>query len=75
MKVKYVVINYHGDDTMIIFPGYIQHATMAKIGCVIISAGFVNMKTKACYGESVSLKVKSDPELDNILLEEFFNQE
>jgi len=30
----------------------------------VVSAGFVNMQTGDCYGESISLGVKSNPEYD-----------
>ena len=68
-KQKYIIIK-HGD--IIIFPGSINHSDFREFSP--ISAGFisfgVNQKgnpTCECYGESVSLGLKSDPEKDTII--------
>ncbi len=67
MKTKYVVIKDTICPALIIFPEYILHSIFNSIG-KITSAGFVNLKTKSCYGESISLKLKSNPKRDNNLL-------
>lgn len=67
MKTKYVVIKSTICPALIVFPEYIFHSIFNSMG-KIISAGYVNLKTKCCYGESISLNLKSNPEEDNILL-------
>ncbi len=66
MHPKYVVIE-RSPPALLIFPEWIRHNELRSIG-KIISAGFVNMKTKCCYGDSISLDLKSHPETDNDLL-------
>lgn len=58
----------------------IEHKDVAR-GLKITSAGFCNVwlqgdewKAK-CYGESISLGMKSDPETDTMLLEMVLNSE
>ncbi len=69
MKTKYVVIKNTICPALIIFPEYVLHSIFNSLGMgKIISAGYVNLKTKCCYGESFSLKLKSNPKEDNILL-------
>lgn len=70
MKAKYVVIKGTICPALIIFPEYVLHSIFNKMGMgKIISAGYVNLKTKCCYGESVSLNLKSNPKEDNMLLQ------
>ncbi len=69
MKTKYVVIKNIICPALIIFPEYVLHSIFNSLGMgKITSAGFVNLKTKCCYGESESLKLKSNPKEDNNLL-------
>ncbi len=67
------------DIPMIIFPASINHSTIArKIGYKPISAGFLNMKKEKCFGESISLNIKSNPEIDTklfkIQFQNFFHE-
>lgn len=63
-----------GDDVIVIFSEQISHDIMAScFSDEIVSAGFVKLDNdvksgNVCYGESVSLKLKSIPEEDNVLL-------
>ena len=66
-------------ESLILFPCSISHGKMytmvksAYPGIKIVSAGFINLEIKHCYGKSTSLNLKSD-ETDSILLEiQFFN--
>ena len=69
MEVKYLVIeNQLEIPCIIIFSESLLHSDFKHMIGKIISAGFVNLKTKCCYEESISLKLKSNPERDNILL-------
>ena len=74
MTTKYVVLKEagHKPPTLIIFPSWLLHKEFQFMG-EIISAGFINMKAKCCYGESISLNIKSDPEKDNCLLRLLFD--
>ena len=70
---KYVVIN--GDD-MIIFPPTMAHSQFKNIGN-ITSAGLIRIFSEKgsvngvrCFGESVSLKIKSDPKHDEKIIQE-----
>jgi len=66
--VKYVVTRYSLTEAIFVFSPHVEHSKFAKHMGVVLSAGFVNMETKTCYGESISLRIKSRPEIDNILL-------
>ncbi len=68
--MKYIRFEHTG---FVIFQRDINHNDMAKNfpNDTPISAGFVN-KNLQVYGESESLKLKSDPS-DSIYLEVFFN--
>jgi len=68
-KLKYVRT---GDDVIIVFPEYIEHQRFIPFSPK--SAGFICIAPKkdltleiSCYGESVSLKLKSNPEEDTKL--------
>jgi len=72
--VKYIVVENVYDypitanEVIFIFPSTITHSNMAnRFKSKIISAGFVDLENKHCYGKSVSLKIKSREE-DNFLL-------
>lgn len=70
-KMKYIVIDDGLSDCIYIFPNHVQHYFMlANLGGELISAGFVVFTPEGleCYGESVSLKVKSRPICDTQLL-------
>lgn len=64
-----------GDDVIVIFSEQISHDIMAScFSDKIVSAGFVKLDNdvkfgNVCYGESVSLRLKSIPEEDTKLLQ------
>jgi len=69
LKQKYVITE-HGE--IIVFPELIQHSTFRNFNP--ISAGFIYFglnedgnPTCSCYGDSVSLNLKSRPEDDTKL--------
>ena len=71
-KTKYIILKEH--NTPIIFEDVLSHQQMAR-GKEVSSAGFVQIFADAedkgtvgvtCFGESTSLKVKSDPENDEM---------
>lgn len=65
---KYVVIEEEPNTTtIIVFSAWKSHKSIECTG-KIISAGFVNIKNKSCFGSSTSLKIKSNPIKDNALL-------
>jgi hypothetical protein len=76
MNAKYICIEYPGiGEAIIIFPEFLTHKDMARnnaaCGCNIISAGFVQENATGglvCYGDSVSLEIKSRPEIDTALV-------
>ena len=74
-RAKYVVIKGN-PDTMFIFNGWFSHyKIISRFGLQredILSAGFVNLKTKKCYGLSTSLSLGSRDE-DNLLLDVLFD--
>ena len=68
MKMKYLILD-DGYETPILFPEYKKHDDMSRKLGKAISAGFVSFGPRpegevgaTCYGESVSLKIKSRPE-------------
>jgi len=72
---KYIVLN---ECYPRICSGAETHRDLAA-GRKVTSAGFAQLYTKengdfgvSCYGESVSLKIKSNPESDQRLLERLF---
>lgn len=69
MKVKYIKTD---QDEIVVFRHTIEHSEFKKWNPV--SAGFIAFgadgksdPTCNCYGESISLKLKSDPEVDSAL--------
>ena len=64
-----------GNDIIVIFSEQISHDIMAScFSDKIVSAGFVKLNNdvkseNVCYGESVSLRLKSIPEEDTKLLQ------
>lgn len=68
---KYVIV----DGSVIVFSAAIKHSDILRHGQNVTSAGFVSFRVikdkddfdvvePHCYGESISLGVKSDPEAD-----------
>lgn len=73
---KYVVTRWSGgDETIFLFPPWVEHSKFARFFGATISAGFVDMETKTCLGESVSLNIKSRYKEDTELLRNFLNPE
>lgn len=72
-RSKYVVLSIGGIELPVIFSDLMTHADVARPLCAqrgeVVSAGFchINDGTYTCYGESVSLKLKSRPEDSAIL--------
>lgn len=70
-KMKYIVVDDGLSDCPYIFPPHLQHFYMLScVGGEIISAGFVMFTPEGleCYGESISLGIKSRPEVDTKLI-------
>jgi len=63
-KLKYIIVDNNGLETPIIFPVILGH-TEVKTPKKVISGGFVYIYIKDnniqvnCFGESITLKVKS----------------
>lgn len=74
--MKYVII---GNAFPIIFHEAIEHAAVAGSNIPATSAGFVDIEQSdgkifaKCYGESISLELKSDP-CDSELIETLLNK-
>jgi hypothetical protein len=77
---KYIVIDGYLIDEMYIFPSVVSHQNFVFRNLWseedVISAGFVNMESRRCYGVSTSLNKKSRPDEDSdILVRLFFKDE
>jgi hypothetical protein len=77
-KTKYIIIEKSCNDLPIIFPEFINHRDMVNPNDKVISAGFVKFYVNesgnvdiSCYGESVSLDVKSRGDIDTKLMERY----
>lgn len=62
----------HSQLGLILFKNDIIHSDMAyaikgRVSGSILSAGFINLKTLQCYGDSLSLNLSSLPEDTNLL--------
>lgn len=71
---KYIVIDNGMYEEMITFNGARGHDQMAKtLGGEVVSAGFIihDGTQFVCYGESVSLEVKSRPKDTDIANRDF----
>lgn len=79
MDIKYIIFKRPTGEFPIIFPAMVKHAMIAKSiqseypGIVPVRAAFAKLYRGYwhCYGESVSLKLKSNPTEDDILLNTF----
>lgn len=58
--MKYINLTIGSMSGLVLFPEYLSHADVAA-GRPVRSAGFVDLITMVCYGESTSLRAKSDP--------------
>jgi hypothetical protein len=69
--MKYVVHLGPLADEIYLFPNFVQHADfVSSMGFDrenVVQAGFVSPDLE-CYGDSISLKLKSDPAGDTALL-------
>lgn len=71
MKGKYIVFERHGLEYPVVFPNHFVGHNEVKAGFdEIVSAGFFHQSRNqvVCYGESVTLKKKSRPDIDSALL-------
>jgi len=81
--MKYIMFNIDHNKVFdqripIIFPDLMNHEDIANLispqikfllgHYTIISAGFYDPKTQECFGESISLKVKSLGEIDAAII-------
>ena len=76
---KYIVFDTGLDDCPIIFPNTVTHSTVAMTfsAWMPLSAGFVKVNddgSLTAYGESVSIKLKSNPKTDNKILAKMFRK-
>jgi len=80
---KYIVVKINGYEVIIVFPSLVTHVQIGNNFNEVISAGFVGIRTNKnidgyreaggdCYGESVSLGLKSRVKEDTILLNKMF---
>ncbi len=76
MTVKYVtVVNDDGNEAIIVFAPGVKHNTITHRNGKIVSAGFATKSVTGlwfAHGESLSLRLKSRPEEDGVLLNQFF---
>lgn len=80
-KMKYIRFeNNYGGNIFIVFSGDLIHKDVGRMteiqnpDLIAISAGFVGIGSRvSCYGESISMRLKSKPE-DSELLQNQFNQ-
>jgi hypothetical protein len=75
LKQKYIITN---NNEIIVFSELLQHSAFAKFNPV--SAGFISFGVNkegnpscSCYGESISLGLKSNPEEDTKLAKRQLN--
>jgi len=76
-KIKYIVTK---NEVVVVFSELMQHSQFKHLEP--ISAGFISFGVNkqgnpscSCYGESISLGLKSDEERDTILAKYQFNME
>lgn len=60
-------IRLRGQATIVLFPDWMSHKDMAR-DRFVSSAGFVDTENWTCYGESISLGIKSQPGVDTPIL-------
>lgn len=79
--MKYIIVSPRGFKMPIIFNEAINHSEVARGFSKVDSAGFVKIDydtekkyfTCKCYGESVGLSIKSNPEQDEPKIEFMLN--
>lgn len=81
MEMKYIM--FKGNTDFLIFPESLSHDEVVLAGHGIKSAGFVKIMPNPeggtaviarCYGESTSLKIKSRPDHDSLVITIALNQ-
>lgn len=76
LKMKYIIrAGGHGLPCPVMFGDTENHNDIAyRLGGEIISAGFVDLGDNGvqCYGESISLNIRSRPEIDSKIINVFF---
>ncbi len=73
--MKYIIFDQNGLELPVVFPEMIGHDSMKNVfgNCPVVSAGFCRFHAQdvgvviACWGESVSLGVKSRLEDSEVL--------
>lgn len=73
-KTKYITFDNGLIDTIIVFPEFTQHSHISIHHSNILGAGFIDIMEDGswkCFGESISLNVKSRPEDTKIANEQF----
>lgn len=74
--LKYIIVDDGLNEKPIIFSNLDQHNDIAyRLSWKPVSAGFVTMVNgqAECYGESISLNIKSRPEEDSKIINRFLN--
>lgn len=70
---KYIIVN----SGAIVFPETVTHAQVAQGFDVVYAAGFATLDliklTVVCWGESASLRIKSQPETDCEFVSDVFS--
>lgn len=77
MKLKYIITE---DKNIIVFPKHLNHSDFKIFKP--INAGFISFNlnkehelTCFCYGESISLKLKSNSEIDTLIAKRQLNMD
>lgn len=71
MKAKYIVVEQNTLEMPFVFSELSQHADVARaVGGRVVGAGFcfISNNRYACWGESISCRVKSRYEVDEKIL-------
>lgn len=75
MKAKYIVVTLAGLEQPFVFSELTTHADVARaLNCEVVGAGFCYIKETPngsryeCYGESISLRIKSRGTADSDIL-------
>jgi len=81
-KAKYIVVKDElGTESMIIFNVVLVHNMVAKPFAKVVSGGFIQFVSEDdkvipyCYGESISLGIKSRPLTDNAIARYMINDD
>jgi hypothetical protein len=73
MRMKYIISK---DDIPVVFSEFQTHEKMARaLSFVVLGAGFCHInddKEFVCYGDSVSLNVKSRGPVDSLIINKIF---